>query len=554
METLIGIKESVLEAVAKCNKYFIDHDSLKPVSLKVNKRVIDKPLGVYKVNTSNNSDFSKSLMECYYEMAPLVDKLAEVNKIRKQILVNEKDMQLMIEQGSSFILDSIFEMRAIEQKLSKIVDEFAITISNLERELNQMLFKSLKNKMISIEDSQDLIKCMSTTHAFIPLGTMIVKTMLGALRMDASSRSTIRTGINQLKVDILKASINLEDSDDNIGNKTTNVNAFQTFAMFPKGKSQSLNVHFKRWFGIDFDFISIETLKASLVKVSGILHKPIGVVIVQIDYDIDYYYEVEPIFDPSISKQLDPPVGVNELYVNTRSNTLKSEIPKRKIPNGTLVVYSDENAKLQSEMYLLWTYDNETFKARPTSIPNNVAHRILSREPSELVGVYNQVWEHKLANHFEDVRPMVTFKETKTVAFESSDDEQQFMKRALAHLITRIEFEYKTREGVLATPRRQFIDFVINSLSNWFDQDPLTKSLEYNIRSRAIYESEAYNSGIFIYETLNNRPTKTIEQIVNMLLTHSNNVYSKFIASHYLNLSSRVHQPISSDASYFLDF
>ena len=473
--------------------------------------------------------FDTQLIQFYKDFLPIIQFTHNIKYSIKDMVYANDDLSINIDRSPAFILDLEHKLHDYKLSLDKHYEQLISNNSNIIKSYCEHIHTN--DYHIDLNTITIIFKCMEYDFKFIPFGSTIFSQLFADKLIASEYQLKISELSNALKIKYL-AVINPPND-----NKMTMSQSqlLQTYNLTPSTPNLSLSQTFNQLFGLTTN-ITIDNLESVLKSTSKTLTKHISFVIIS-KHNNDFYYDIDNLFDREKLSKLTSSIGVSNDYIDI-FKTLQSNLITKKVAAGIYKYnYSDTtDQRSTSECYVLWTNDFIHFKLRSSPVPNNIINKIISNKSSEVIDLYNNCFEQKLLDIIKN-DTLISYKQIKYLSFDIDDEEVTFIEKLCKSVgkyiksIGNINNESNMTDKLIKIIQTEFDNFKPFHISKSISMQPI---LIYN--NIAIQIANRVKKDITQWYN-NKEPVNQIDVIIKAIIASNNNIYTKFIASYYLDMS-----------------
>lgn len=488
----------------------------------------------FSPKTHNTAEIQ--FIQFYHSLMPLVKFSHDLKYVLESMVYPSDEIAMHIDRSPKFILE-------LEHKLVQRAAQIQKYANQLEQDL-KLIIKSYCDRLhaqsgeivIDLSYLELIYASMAHDFKFIQYGVAILSELFADELINQSYQSDITRLSNELKCNYLDASVApdqlLERSDC----------LLQTFNLIPSTNNLTLVQVFKQLFALNIDHISMTNLEDVLRSSSKKVSKHLSFVVVSKSNN-DFYYDLTNLFDHDMLSHISSSKGVSTKYIDSFKTLQSNMIPKKlrdKISRsigGEIKAYNYDQDMAESEIYILWTNDNQHFKLREQPVPMTIMCKLLTYKSSDIIDAYNKQLESKILDIIKDDQ-LVSYKQVKYLSFDTDNEEQTFIDLLCSKIIKQItSIKDIGRAKDLADKFMAIMQVEFNKFKPFHKKGsiPVHALLVYNNTAmRIAYKLE---KDLIIW-SLNDQSIDQIESIVRNNIASNDNIYSKFIASYYLSVSA----------------
>lgn len=485
-----------------------------------------------------NHLFDTQLIQFYKDFLPVIQFTHNLKYTIKSMVYTNEDLSINIDRSPAFILDLEHKLHDYKLSIDKHYEQLVVNNSNIIKSYCKHIHTNINDYSIDLNTITIIFKCMEYDFKFIPYGSNIFTQLFADKLITSEYQQSILELSNDLKVKYLSVISTPNDNKMTMSQSQL----LQTYNITPSTPNLSLSQIFKQLFGLTTN-ITIDNLESALKSTSKTLTKHISFVIIS-KHNNDFYYDIDNLFDREKLSKLTSSIGVSNDYIDI-FKTLQSNLISKKVAAGIHKYnYSDTTDQRSlpsvsnaiSECYVLWTNDFIHFKLRSSPVPNNIINKIISNKSSEVIDLYNSCFEQKLLDIIKN-DTLISYKQIKYLSFDIDDEEVTFIEKLCKSVgkyiksIGNINNESNMTDKLIKIIQTEFDNFKPFHISKSISMQPI---LIYN--NIAIQIANRVKKDITQWYN-NKEPVNQIDVIIKAIIASNDNIYTKFIASYYLDMS-----------------
>ncbi len=469
--------------------------------------------------------FDTQLIQFYKDFLPIIQFTHNIKYSIKDMIYTNDDLSINIDRSPAFILDLEHKLYDYKLSIDKHYEQLISNNSNIIKSYCHHLHTHNNDYHIDLDTITLLFKCMEYDFKFIPFGSTIFAQLFADKLITSEYQQKISELSNALKIKYLSVINSPNDNKMSV----TQSQLLQTYNLTPSTPNLSLSQIFNQLFGLTAD-ISIDKLESALKSTSKTLNKHVSFIVIA-KHNNDFYYDIDNLFDREKLSKLTSSIGVSNDYIDI-FKTLQSNLITKKVTAGIHKYnYSDT-----AECYVLWTNDFIHFKLRKSHVPNKIISKIINNQSSKVIDLYNSCFEQKLLDIIKN-DTLVSYKQIKYLSFDIDDEEVTFIEKLCKSIgkyiksIGNINNESNMTDKLIKIIQTEFDNFKPFHISKSISMQPI---LIYN--NMAIQIANRIKKDITQWYN-NKEPVNQIDVIIKAIIASNDNIYTKFIASYYLDMS-----------------
>lgn len=497
-------------------------------------KIIKVPkLEIIKFNPSTNLLFTKQLLDFYQSFMPLVKFAHDIYYAIQSMDYSSEELSIHINRSPKFILDLEHKLAKRTAQLQRYTNQLKTNIDLIIKEYCDHIHTNINDKIVINDTSIELIyQCMEYDFKFIPYGTAIMVELFNSNLISDKHKVTISNLSNALKHKYLDVS---KDSNELSNNNNC---LLQTFNLVPTINNLTLAQVINHLFATTVRDVSINNIESILKSISKKISNEIAFIVI-FKHNNDHYFDLTNLFDNNKISQITNSNGVSIKYIDT-FDTLKSRTISNKHKNsieGIITAYNYDKNDKNREIYILWTNDNQEFKLRDQPLSMRIADKILSNQSSDIIDAYNNQFEEKLTNMIKD-HSVVSYKQVKYLSFDTDNEETIFINLLCDKVIKYIT-SIKNIDSVSDMSYK-----ILNIIQCEFNKfKPFHKKGSIPIHAHLVFTNIAIELSNKLEKDLINwamsgQIIDNIESIVHRIIATNDNIYTRFIASYYMSITS----------------
>ena len=528
--------------IKECERLIEEHNKLSYQEVSLNIPLISfddiKPK-YYKYKNV----ICKEIVQFYEKYAFQMIIVLKLKKIIESIQYTNEDLTLHIDRSSDSIIQLFSSLASIRFQLIESEDEMFKNISN-DVEAFVKYFKSLLSPHIHLDEVIEIIFiCMkqkglreklgldTSDRPFIHVGIKLIEILYRSNMLSYKNIELIKAFNDDLKHAVLEVNNTIQSM--------VSINRLQTFGLTPdEGNNCDIQTVINKLFGLQMKHVgTIKELLEPLSKILKLSEADTGIstgLLIIISPNDDTYFDMSNLDTVSMSNGS---AGINENMVKTFD--LIQQGPKSSETKSELLAIGIDPHKTQIA-YILWTNDLKHFKMRSKAIYGHLIKKIIRNSPSLTIEAYNQVLEDTIVNNrTEDV---ISFNRVKYMSFNDSVTEDDFLKKFQTKLVSAIVDATSKLEGIKlqkAIVEPKFTKEVLTAM----DAAKTDLGIHPQLLSSHCHIIYASMANTIVYKLkkeliLHQKINKTIAtEIVKGIVETNDNIYSRVIASYYLQIS-----------------
>lgn len=469
--------------------------------------------------------FDSQLIQFYKDFLPMIQFTHNLKYSMRSMVYTNEDLSINIDRSPAFILDLEHKLHNYKVAIDVHYKQLKINNMNIIKSFCYHLHTHSNDYTIILNSIELLFKCMEYDFKFIPYGTFIFTQLFTDNLISDEYQQSISDLSNTLKVKYLSV-VNTPKNNLNV----IESQLLQSYNLTPTTANLNLSQIFTKLFGITNAKINIDNLESILKSTSKTLTKHISFIVIS-KRNNDFYYDINNLFDREKLSNITSSVGVSNTYIDI-FQTLQSNLITKKVANGI----HKYNYNSTAESYILWTNDYIHFKLRETPVPTKIVNKLINNKSSDVIDLYNSCFEQKLLNNIKN-DTLVSYKQIKYLSFDIDNEENVFIDNLCKSIskyiksIGNINNESNMTDKLIKIIQVEFDNFKPFHISKSISMHPI---LIYN--NMAIQLANRIKKDIT--EWYNNKePVNQIDIIIKAIIASNDNIYTKFIASYYLDMS-----------------
>ncbi len=436
----------------------------------------------------------------------IVNIMASLSKIRQTIVTQHGYLKQNLKT-----MDDGF-INGFKKRVSEIIDP---------AEYIKMLFQCVNHKLATNKFS----------YSFLSVAVRIIEIIHQHFKLSDSVIDMIKKMNSDLKQALLHSESQSESGES--------YNRLQTFNVLPDERTnQPLSTIIHSLFGINTNAIDMTGNSISkLEKVMHLITADTGVstgLIVLVSPNHDTYFDMSSLYT---LKSNFGSRGVSKEMVDTFDLIRVGN--KSSVKNSYMIPIAVNEDSTQMA-YVLWTNDLKTFKYRCTPIHEATIKKILRRSASSTIEAYNKLMFQSInASRDQD---MISFKRVKYMTFDKSVDEGSFINMLQDAIVNKIMKKLdsvdKSKHSYIIGDE-SFTDMILDVIEKHKSKMGVNLKL-LSSHTNLIFSSVSLKIAARIKkELLSHHPIDRdiVVDSVQFAVRSNDNIYSKVIASHLLDVS-----------------
>lgn len=472
-----------------------------------------------------NNLFDTQLIQFYKDFLPIIQFIHNIKYAIKEMSYTNEDLSINIDRSPAFILELEHKLYDYKLAIDQYYEQLTTNNSNIIKSYCKYLHDHNNDYHIDLNSIALIFNCMEYDFKFIPYGSTIFTQLFVDKLVTHEHQMDISELSNALKIKYL--SFVNPPNDNQINKKQSRL--LQTYNLTPSTPNLSLSQVFNQLFGITTN-VTIDKLESILKSTSKTLNKFISFIVIS-KHNNDFYYDIDNLFDREKLSKLTSSIGVSNDYIDI-FKTLQSNLITKKVTDS-IHKYNYHN---NSECYVLWTNDFINFKLRESQVPSKIINKIVTNQSSEVIDLYNSCFEQKLLDIIKN-DTLISYKQIKYLSFDIDDEEVIFIEKLCKSIgkyiksIGNINNESNMTDKLIKIIQVEFDNFKPFHISKSISMQPI---LIYN--NMAIQIANRVKKDITQWYN-NKEPVNQIDVIIKAIVASNDNIYTKFIASYYLDMS-----------------
>lgn len=520
-KTVIESNNAIIE---DCNKLINEHNEFGYLKIKTH------------IPQATNVSFQKSnafieyVHDFYTRIMNATSASDYFDNLSSSMNYSMEDLIVKIDRSTSYIMETKSKMDRIRDRMIEFVIQIKHNNKLCCNEFIRFLHDEHSNMSYTIEQDEleFVFKCANTDHRFITYGVSILCQLLEDKLINESYKELISKRSNELKLSILTNNEKHEHRRLML----------QTFNLFPTVNNLTIKQMIKTLFHIDIrSFTTFDDLQDVINRISTTSLKQVALIVIARSNANDIYFNMDTLFDRNIQQTITSKSGVNQDYIDAFFN-LKYDAVAKKIANDIHVISSANDMNNSDEIYLTWTNDYINFKVREIPVSKNIATKLVNNKSSQIVSLRNAKFEKNFLNAINNTE-LVSYKQVKYLAFNMENEEVAFIDTLFKDIESYI-IKRSSKEDLSKTLVASAITTVICLTYDAFK--PFHMKGDVPIHAKLMYDNIAVRIGKRIREDIviwayEKKPNSDLKSIIMSRIGGSDNIYTKFISSYYLDQS-----------------
>lgn len=493
------------------------------------KAVVVPKLGPVSIKSKTTSHDSAMLIVFYGEFMPIVKFAHDLSHCVRHMVYPHDEVMLHVDRSPS----SVMKLESQLRKRAHEIQEYLNQIDQNIQLIIQTYAKLLKSKIgtASAEYLEQLYECMGHDFKFITCGVALMSQMFSDDMIDPSLHTVITRLSNDLKAKYIDSSDGAPSNNSMF--KSESARMLQTLNLVPTTPNISLSDAFKRVTGVGAQTLTLDNLEANLKSVSKARSTPIAFVVMCRNNN-DIYYDLTTLFDPKKLSKFSSKGGISSEYIDAYK-VLRTTLIQKKLTSA-VTIYNQPNRTQEFEAYILWTNDNKHFKLREQPVSTTLLGKILAGESSRVVDLYNKQFETIMLEEIAN-DTLVSYKQTKYLAFESENEEIEFIDKVCAKLVKHISsIKNIAKADDLPNQFHKLLQTEFNSFKPFHKRGNISSHALLVYNNAAARVATRLTKDLIVW-SLNEQSIDEIPEMVRTVVASNDNIYTKFISSYYLSIS-----------------
>lgn len=516
------------EVIKRCQNLIKEHNkiSYKNVSL-------DKP--VIELKQKPKDAVSASIKRFFEKYVSQMVVVSQLQNIVDSISYTHEDISIHIDRSSDTIAQLFSSLTKNRFALTKCSDEIKVNLNSIALAFLDEVESAIDSNSDLSETIEIIGACMSDSRnegmLFLYMGYRLIESLVKSNFLSSTQKLRIQTLNDDLKNTVLGTMRGHVD-------EPVKVNRLQTFGLVPdEGPPIDFQSVAKQLFGLNIDpVVSLKSIIESFTQKLRVLSEESGIptgIILYTEPTDDRYFDMRELAKVS---ELSGSSGVNSEMV--RRCDLIKEGPRALVGVSDLILMNVDDTN--ETAYVLWTNDFRLFKVRTKPIHGSLARKIVRCYPSPLVDTYHKMMTGLIDEaHTDDA---ISFNRVKYMSIDGLMTEDSFLNSLVSKLISammRLVGKLSGNAFTKMVMSDTFTDSVLDCINDSKSDLGIHPDL-LSAHCHIIFASMSNNIEFRLRKdlmTLNGVSKEQLGEILPLIIRTNDNIYSRLIASYYLQIA-----------------